>query len=319
MKKNIIKLSAIVFAASALAVSCEKNFEGEAPAEQTNRITFTAQMPETRTVFGEYDGASSVYPVFWQNGDKVHIFTKETDNSGGNYSIDDNIATAVTTDGGKTATLSLDIPASTRYYAVTPAECMEYFYKTPGEYDLFIDNYQKPLKDCCDPKVQIIYGCSSEVAADDTNVSIKFLNHVTAYGKFKFENFEGVSNDDIALIVIEAGSKDAKLTERYELHWDGKNAENPFRLVSWGTSQNSIILAELQEIKGREYFWFGCAPIEFEDLHTSLTFTVTTSDKIYTKTIEADDNWLFFEAGSVTAFALDMSKGVEVKNVAVAE
>ena len=311
MKKNIIKLSAIVFAASALAVSCEKNFEGEAPAEQTKQITFTAQMPETRTTFSEYDQELWWYPVLWQEGDKIHIFTDKSEAVNMSSDLSGYVSTAKISDGGKTAVFTQpeSLEEATYYYAITPAACFDNYFnifqKGAPEYDIKIKNAQNPLKDSCDPECQILFGYSGVVEEGAENVTLVF-QHVSAYGKISFKNFD-VKNDDINQIIIET-SKTALVSSR-EGSWTTSGDyiyDRPGGSSAWNTYK-VIYLNGLDDIKGREAFWFACWPCELEG--ETLTFTVKTTDgTTYVKTVTDHD--LVFVEGYVSAITLDMSKGV---------
>ncbi|MBP3482934.1 MAG: hypothetical protein J6K28_06050 [Alistipes sp.] len=283
-------------------------------------INILAAADDTRVHFGEKEGND--YPVLWDADDQIHVTINAQDTGSGNKFISSHETTV--SDDGRTASFAVKLlntkqPDKYVYYAYTPVDRAYLtngsthnggYYANPenDRVRLWIPTVQTPTATAVDRYAHILYGVSQDCGSYDVDPTLHF-SHWTAYGKLALTNLALDDGDAVKTVTLTAA--------------DGKYLTGGFvhRTLTGATEDiSSTHSTELQiTTSATENILFGCyAGIEgVNDLSgTSLKITVITENLVtFTRELDLTGKTLKFEAGKISAFAVDMASADKVSPV----
>ena len=192
--KNLFKnLMLVAVAAMAFTACTKENNEVNAVAKRTV-INFTANFDDdTRSHFGEYDGAK--YPSFWEGGEQVAIVAPAADYDGTYtaYAEAEKID-----DEGKSATFTVvfdnPIDAGTVYAYVGEG------WNSLTNY-AYVANNQTPRANSVDPKCHMTY-TSFEYDGSGTVDVNGIFKHGAAYGKMTINGFDDKKITEVVVNIV---------------------------------------------------------------------------------------------------------------------
>lgn len=317
------KITKYAFYIAAIALcACSKSEDAvsaDTATEDCKIVTLTAVSDDTRVHFGEKEG--DIYPVLWDADDQIHVTINAQDTGSGNRFISSHETTL--SDDGRTASFAVKLvntiaPDKYVYYAYTPIDKAYLstnsthnggYYANPGEdrVRLWIPTIQTPSATAADRFAHIMYGVSQDCGSYETDPTLHF-SHWTAYGKLTLRNMALDAGDAVKTVTL---TSDKYLTGGYVHH----------ALTGATEDSSSTHSTELQlATSSVENILFGCfAGVDgVNDLsNTKLKIQVVTENLVtFTRELDLTGKTLKFEAGKLSAFAVDMASAEKVSPVA---
>lgn len=281
MKKSLI-FAAV--AAVALA-SCAKQEQVQAPEQQLRTIHFSAEWPETKTIFG--DPVDGKYPVLWSENDTQVALTM-------NYGNITPVEVQRSEDGRKIV-FSAQLPAvaPSQFIVVNPVAA--YKSKNVDEKRVMFElpAGQSSVPAYADEKAQIVCAVTETFQEVPEDVTLSF-KHVPGYLHLNVQNV----NLDGATVNAVSVKAEKPLAGRFFYYVESGEYEN-------GDSMFNTVTVETESL---ESVWVAVAPADLSE--TTLEVTVLTDKGTFTKALAlpAEREVL---SGKIYDIAVDM-EGVEI-------
>ncbi len=282
MKKYIVFAATV--AAAVLSSCTPKDLEPAAPAQVS--ITFTAEAPQTRTVFGEQNADKS-YPVLWNAEDKQVAASI-------GYATAKALDVTPAADGlSASFTATFDAADSYRFILVNPFTAYKSVNKTNKTVLVEIPAAQTSTPAGPDPSAQILYGITEELTTLPSELPVAFA-HATAYLHIFFKDLSLPVGASVQSVTIEAPEGCYIAGRNHFLPEEGKfNGE--------GTSQFNMISVSTDTA---DEVWCGIVPADLSG--KSLRLTVGTDQGSLSKTITLPAS-AALASGDVVRFSVSMA------------
>ncbi len=282
MKKFIVL--AATLAAAVLSSCTPKELEPAAPAQVS--VTFTAEAPQTRTVFGEQNADKS-YPVLWNADDKQVAASI-------GYATAKALDVTPAADGlSASFTAKFDAAESYRFILVNPFAAYKSVNKTNKTVLVEIPTAQASTPAGPDPSAQILYSITEELTTLPSVLPVSFA-HATAYLHIFFKDLSLPAGASVQSVTIEAPEGCYIAGRNHFLPEEGKfNGE--------GTSQFNMISVSTDTA---DEVWCGIVPADLSG--KSLKLTVGTDQGSLSKTITLPAS-AALAPGDVVRFGVSMA------------
>ncbi len=301
MKKLFRSLIAVAAAAAAMT-SCAKEMQENFSNETGLTFNVTMQAPETKTIFGDAEGAK--HPVIWQEGDEVKVMARKTPGTKGDVTVVEGKKFAITVaEEGKKATFTAEAPSGAtapyQFYVLSPnsafVSCGDD--ATNNEYIQYsIPAAQTPTDKSVDPAAIVTLGVSTESAEVPESMDLSF-QHLTAYGLLTLNN---LNTGGKAIQSVTLGFDESLgVTGRWMYHpsTGATNVNNKGNIVTINTNK-------------AENLYFACGPVDISGTTLKVTVAIEGGNLIKEITVPAGK---VFKAGTIAKFAIDMTGATEEK------
>ena len=281
MKKSLI-FAAV--AAVALA-SCAKQEQVQAPEQQLRTIHFSAEWPETKTIFG--DPVDGKYPVLWSENDTQVALTM-------NYGDITPVEVQRSEDGRKIF-FSAQLPAvaPSQFIVVNPVAAYKSKNATEKRVMFELPAGQSSVPAYADEKAQIVYAVTETFQEVPEDVTLSF-KHVPGYLHLNVQNV----NLDGATVNAVSVKAEKPLAGRFFCYVESGEYEN-------GDSMFNTVTVETESL---ESVWVAVAPADLSE--TTLEVTVLTDKGTFTKALALPAERKVL-SGKIYDIAVDM-EGVEI-------
>ena len=273
----------------------------EAPANRVS-ITVNAGLEQTKTVFGAPE--NGVIPVTWAaEGEQLVLF----EIADGVSSQSDTAEVYTLENGGANAKFQFAFAAGSAasydYYALYPASARRAV--KAGNYGVnnqvtdfaWPDAFQKSTADGPDPNHCLFMSTLKGQTAQPSELNMKF-QHMCGYGKVAIKDLKLVNGEKAESLTLTF--ENDTVVGRYGLMPDGS-----MKLEAGAAKAIKIDLDAIAPEGGNFAAWFAAKPFTF-NAGDKATVIVMTNKRSFTKEITATAD-LSFEAGTATAFTVDMS------------
>ena len=293
MKRITIILMSI--AALAIASSCNKNINPEAPGDGLVYKTIHLSASEILTnkaAFGEKEGKS--YPLLWSSGDKVIISVNNDPDLTQELSV-------TPTDGGKSAefgacTLALPASGEITIRVTTNTTIASGGTAATVKHSPNVDESQVPQAASCDPESIILFAKETYASKDDVpgDIALSF-SHATAYGLMTISGID-LGGETVKFVELQAMSPDIKIAGNVTVDGDG--------VLSTG-SHTSLTMRGISDLSSP--IWFAIAPSELSGPSALAIHVVTSADRHFEKILDCSSKPLIFQAGHISKFGVNFS------------
>lgn len=254
-------------------------------------VSFTSEVPGTRTAFTEPDGGS--YPAIWQEGDKVKLFLNGSEV---NPTTDKGVMEAKLSEDAKVAHFQITLPdpgelESFNYGVLSPASAFTEYDMFSGLVSLTIPDSQQSSTLSCDPAAMLLWAAAGPYGSISDPVKLPF-RHLTAYGKLSLTGLKGTLRE-VELV------SDRDLAGVYR-HPSQTDPHAAVETLSPEAPVSRIRIAATDP----ESVWFACAPSDWSG--STLQLTATTSEGLFIKTVTIPAE-REMKAGWIARITVDMS------------
>ena len=265
---------------------------GAQPEAASVSLSFTAEMPQTRTAFTTPDGDS--YPVLWQEGDQVKLFLNGSEI---NPSSDRGVMVAELSEDGRAARFKIVMPdpgdlESFNYGALCPADAFLDMDMETRRISLSVPERQASLDLSPDPRAMLLWAAAGPYGDIHHLVKLPF-RHLTAYGKLSLTGLKGTLSE-VELI------SDRDLAGVYSY----PSQTSPLAVVEM---LNPVMSTNKIRVNATDPYavWFACAPSDWSG--STLQVTAVTSEGTFTKTVTFPSDHILWP-GHVARITVDMSE-----------